>query len=151
MGFGWVWGWVDLGLGLGLRRGCRVVWFRVGCCERCGGVDTRGERGSLGPKLQGSHGTGQHPQHCRGSGGTIPLGGGVRGPGTGTYIHICLYTKGISFSTQHMSTTIVAEGLLSLPSLEPGFRVGRFRILVLPNILDTPKPSPKPPGTPNSP
>ena len=50
-----------LGLGLGLRRGCRVVWFRVGCCERCWGVGSRGERGSLGPKLQGSHGTGQHP------------------------------------------------------------------------------------------
>ena len=23
------------------------------------------ERGSLGPKLQGSHGTGPHPQHCQ--------------------------------------------------------------------------------------
>ena len=44
VGFGWV--SVDLSLGLGLRRGCRVVWFRVGCCERCGGVGSRGERGS---------------------------------------------------------------------------------------------------------
>ena len=35
-----------------------MVWFRVGCCERCGG-------GGLGPKLQGLHGTGQHPQHCQ--------------------------------------------------------------------------------------
>ena len=61
VGLRWVSGgfgvWVDLGLGLGLRRGCRVV------CERCGGVDSRGERGSLGPKLQGSRG--QHPQHCQ--------------------------------------------------------------------------------------
>ena len=57
--------WVELGLGFGLRRGCRVVWFRVGCCERCWGVGSRGERGSQGPKLQGSHGTGQHPQHCQ--------------------------------------------------------------------------------------
>ena len=24
-----------------------MVWFRVGCCERCGGVGSRGERGSL--------------------------------------------------------------------------------------------------------
>ena len=75
-----------------------MVWFRVGCCERCGGVASRGERGSLGPKLQGSHGTGQHPQHCQhhpqdaddaGEWGdhTIGGGGGVRGPGTGTYIH----------------------------------------------------------------
>ena len=46
VGFGWVWVLVDLGLGLGLRRGCRVVWFRVGCCERCGGVGSRGKRGS---------------------------------------------------------------------------------------------------------
>ena len=95
--------WVDLGLGLELRRGCRVVWFRVGCCERCWGVGSRGERGSLGPKLQGSDGTGQHPQHCQhhpqdaddaGEGGTIPLGGG-HGPGTGTYMHmhICIFLK----------------------------------------------------------
>ena len=27
----------------------------------------------------------------RGSGGTIPLGGGLRGPGTGTYIYIYVY------------------------------------------------------------
>ena len=27
-----------------------MVWFRVGCCERCGGVGSRG---------------GQHPQHCQ--------------------------------------------------------------------------------------
>ena len=44
VGLRWVLGgfgvWVDLGLGLGLRRGCRVVWFRVGCCERCGGAGT---------------------------------------------------------------------------------------------------------------
>ena len=24
-----------------------------------------GVKGGLGPKLQGSHGTGQHPQHCQ--------------------------------------------------------------------------------------
>ena len=46
VGLRWVSGgfgvWVDLGLGLGLRRGCRVVWFS----ERCGGVGSRGERGS---------------------------------------------------------------------------------------------------------
>ena len=74
--------WVDSGLGLGLRRGCRVVWFRVGCCERCGGVGSRGERGSPGPKLQGSHGTGQHPQHCQhhpheADGGPYHWGGGT--------------------------------------------------------------------------
>ena len=49
VGLRWVSGgfgvWVDLGLGLGFWRGCRVVWFRVGCCE-CGGVGSRGERGS---------------------------------------------------------------------------------------------------------
>ena len=59
-----------------------MVWFRVGCCERCWGVGSRGERGSLGPKLQGPHGTGQHPQMMRGSGGdptdhTIGGGGGT--------------------------------------------------------------------------
>ena len=63
VGLRWVSGgfgvWVDLGLGLGLRRGCRVVWFRVGA-----GVLVHGVKGGLGPKLQGSHGIGQHPQHC---------------------------------------------------------------------------------------
>ena len=86
---GWFGVWVDLGLGLGLRRGCRVVWFRVGCCERCWGVGSRGERGSLGPKLQGSHGTGQHPQHCQhhpqdaddaGEWGDHTIGGGATWP-----------------------------------------------------------------------
>ena len=53
---GWVGVWFGVGLGL-------VGWFRVGgCCERCWGVGSRGETGSLGPKLQGS---GQHPQHCQ--------------------------------------------------------------------------------------
>ena len=71
-----------------------MVWFRVGCW----GVGSRGEMGSLGPKLQGSHGTGQHPQHCQhhpqeaddaGEWGDHTIwGGGVRGPGTGTYIYI---------------------------------------------------------------
>ena len=62
------------------------------------GVLVHGVKGGLGPKLQGSHGTGQHPQHCQhhpqdaddaGEWGdhTIGGGGGVRGPGTGTYIH----------------------------------------------------------------
>ena len=62
-----------------------------------------GVKGCLGPKLQGSHGTGQHPQHCQhhpqdaddadDAGSTIPLGGGwgVRGPGTGTYIYIYIF------------------------------------------------------------
>ena len=65
-----------------------------------------GVKGGLGPKLQGSHGTGQHPQHCQhhpqdaddaGEWGdhTIGGGGGVRGPGTGTY----MYTHG---SHKHM-------------------------------------------------
>ena len=71
-----------------------MVWFGVGRCERCGG-------GGLGPKLQGSHGTGQHPQHCQhhpqdaddaGERGDHTIGGGgVRGPGTGTYIYIYIY------------------------------------------------------------
>ena len=98
VGLRWVSGgfgvWVDLGLGLGLRRGCRVVWFRVGCCERCGGVGSRGEGRSLGPKLTrywtASPALPASSPRCgmRGSGGTIPLGGGgggVRGPGTGTW------------------------------------------------------------------
>ena len=50
VGLRWVSGgfgvWVDLGLGLGLRRGCRVVWFRVGCCERCG-VLVHGVKGGV--------------------------------------------------------------------------------------------------------
>ena len=104
VGLRWVSGgfgvWVDLGLGLGLRRGCRVVWFRVGCCERCGGVGSRGERGSLGPKLQGSHGTGQHPQHCQHHpqdaddagewGGPYHLGGGGGYVAQGL-VHIYIY------------------------------------------------------------
>ena len=68
-----------------------MVWFRVGCCERCGGVGSRGERRSLGPKL--TRYWAASPALMRGSGGTIPLGGrGVRGPGTGTYIYIYMYT-----------------------------------------------------------
>ena len=77
-----------------------MVWFRVGCCERT--VGSRGERGSLGPKLQGSHGTGQHPQHCQQhppdadaawewGDHTIGRGGRVRGPGTGTYMYRCAF------------------------------------------------------------
>ena len=59
----------------------------------------RGVKGGLGPKLQGSHGTGQHPQHCQhhpqdaddaGEWGDHTMGG-VRGPGTGTYIYIYIY------------------------------------------------------------
>ena len=58
VGLRWVSGgfgvWVDLGLGLGLRRGCsRVVWFRVGCCERCWGVGSRGGKGESGTKAAG--------------------------------------------------------------------------------------------------
>ena len=79
-----------------------MVWFRVGCYERCGGVGLRDERGSLGPKLQGSHGIAQYPQHCQhhpqdtdntgGTGGTIPLGGGyVAQELVHIYIHICIY------------------------------------------------------------
>ena len=61
-----------------------------------------GVKGGLGPKLQGSHGTGQHPQHCQhhpqdaddaGEWGDHTIGGGgggVRGPGTGTYIYISI-------------------------------------------------------------
>ena len=62
-----------------------------------------GVKGGLGPKLQGSHGTGQHPQHCQhhpqdaddaGEWGDHTIGGGgggVRGPGTGTYMYIYIY------------------------------------------------------------
>ena len=46
------------GFGVWVNLGLRIVWFRVGCCESCGGVGLWGERGSLGPKLQGSYGTG---------------------------------------------------------------------------------------------
>ena len=46
-----------------------MVWFRVGCCERCWGVGSRGERGSLGldsiasiiPKMQMMRGSGGDP------------------------------------------------------------------------------------------
>ena len=99
VGLRWVSGgfgvWVDLGLGLGLRRGCRVVWFRVGCCERCWGVGSRGERGSLGPKLQG-----QHPQHCQhhpqdaddaGEGGDHTIWGGGGGYVAQGLVHIYIY------------------------------------------------------------
>ena len=57
-------------------------------------------KGGLGPKLQGSHGTGQHPQHCQhhpqdadDAGECTFGGGGVRGPGTGTYIHIYMHMQ----------------------------------------------------------
>ena len=84
---GGVVGWWGGGV-VGWWGGCRVVWFRVGCCERCGGVGSRGERGvwdrscrartvldsipsiaSIIPKMR----------MMRGSGGTIPLGGGGGG------------------------------------------------------------------------
>ena len=59
-----------------------MVWFRVGCCERCGGVGSRGERGSgiasIIPKMR----------MMRGSGGTIPLGGGGGGYVAQGLVHI---------------------------------------------------------------
>ena len=102
VGLRWVSGgfgvWVDLGFGLGLRRGCRVVWLRVGCCEvrGCwftgvkGGVWDRSCRAhtvldsipsiaSIIPKMR----------MMRGSGGTIPLGGG--GYVAQGLVHICIY------------------------------------------------------------
>ena len=64
-------------------------------------VLVHGVKGGLGPKLQGSHGTGQHPQHCQhhpqdaddaGEWGDHTIGGG----GGGGYVaqglvHIYIY------------------------------------------------------------
>ena len=83
-----------------------------------------GVKGGLGPKLQGSHGTGHHPQHCQhhpqdaddaGEWGdhTIGGGGGVRGPGTGTYIHIHIHMY-ICTCIVHERLPLVAEGTLFL-------------------------------------
>ena len=77
-----------------------MVWFRVGCCERCGGVGSRGERGSgteaaglarywtaspsissIIPKMR----------MMRGNGGTIPLGGGGGGYVAQGLVHIYIY------------------------------------------------------------
>ena len=76
-------------------------------------------QGGLGPKLQGSHGTGQHPQHCQhhpqdaddaGEWGDHTIGGGgggVRGPGTGTYMYMyILPTYGLSGHFQAMTQDV---------------------------------------------
>ena len=82
-----------------------MVWFRVGCCERCGGVGSRGERGresgteahtvldsipsnaSIIPKMR----------MMRGSGGTIPLGGGTWP--RDWYIYASFFESGHGFNT----------------------------------------------------
>ena len=107
-----------------------MVWFKVGCCERCWGVGSRGERGSLGPKLP--HGTGQHPQHhpqdaddagewkdhTTGGGG-----GGLRGPGTGTYIYIYIY---ICFFVSSGSRQLLFKQAASPPLVKQEHRNGNL-------------------------
>ena len=66
-----------------------MVWFRVA------GVLVHGVKGGLGPKLQGSHGTSipsiasiiPKMWMMRGSGGTIPWGGG--GYVAQGLVHVC--------------------------------------------------------------
>ena len=76
-----------------------MVWFRVGCCERCGGVGSRGERGSgteaagLARYWTASPALPASSPRCglvRGSGGTIPLGGGGGGYVAQGLVHICI-------------------------------------------------------------
>ena len=63
-----------------------------------------GVKGGLGPKLQGSHGTGQHPQHCQhcqhhpqdaddaGEWGDHTIGGGGTWPRDWyIYMNVCIY------------------------------------------------------------
>ena len=72
-----------------------MVWFRVGA-----GVLVHGVKGGLGPKLQGSQGTGQHPQHCQhhpqdaddaGEWGPYHWGGGGGTWPRDWYIYIYIY------------------------------------------------------------
>ena len=73
-----------------------MVWFRVGCCERCGGVGSRGERGESGTEAHTvldsipSIASIIPKMRMRGSGGTIPLGGGGTWP-RDWYIYIYIY------------------------------------------------------------
>ena len=71
-----------------------MVWFRVGCCERCGGVGSRGERGS-GTEAAGLDSIPSiasiipKMRMMRGNGGTIPLKGGGGGYVAQGLVHIC--------------------------------------------------------------
>ena len=73
-----------------------MVWFRVGCCERCGGVGSRGERGSgteaagLARYWTASPALPASSPRCGWNGGTIPLGGG--GYVAQGLVHIYVYT-----------------------------------------------------------
>ena len=67
-----------------------MVWFRAGCCERCGGVGSRGERGSLGPKLTASPALPASSPRCGwcgGVGGPYHWGGG--GYVAQGLVHVC--------------------------------------------------------------
>ena len=76
VGLRWVSGgfgvWVDLGLGLGLRRGCRVVWFRVGCCERFGVWDRSCRAHTVLDSIPSIASIIPKMRMMRGSGGTVP-------------------------------------------------------------------------------
>ena len=81
-----------------------------------------GVKGGLGPKLQGSHGTGQHPQHCQhhpqdaddaGEWGDHTIGGGGYVAQGLVHIYIYIHIYSIMCIYMYLPTWLVWDGLVA--------------------------------------